>query len=260
MTRHMGRLPGMSVALAALMVGVPASPSGAGEFTVANVIAELNNTDEDLGFHALIDGDAWKLVEMTDPNGRKILQVRPTRSLRRQGMTELFFESAEPNFEDLSPEAFFERFPAGKYRITGRTIDGKKLKSTAVFTHVMPAPPVIYVNKEPLPEDCDAGPVPEATNPNAITITWDEVTTSHPDVGVFDPDIEIDRYEVVVEREPDEGEPLKFTVELPPTVTTLKLPKGLANPGERFKIEVLAREVSGNQTATETCFDVAKAR
>jgi hypothetical protein len=245
----------MAVTTTVLMVAAPAPVSWAGEFSVANVIAELNNTDGDLGFHSLIDGDAWKLVQMKDPNGRKILQVRPIRSLGRQGMTELFFESAEPTFDELSPGEFFDRFPEGEYEISGRTIDGKKLKSIAVFSHVMPAPPVIFANDDPMPEDCDAGPVPEVADPDSIIISWDPVTTSHPDIGEADVEIEVEFYEVVVERE----EPaLKFTVDLPPDVTTLQLPPGLATPGDRFKGEVLVREGSGNQTATESCFDVAE--
>lgn len=261
MTRQMrGTLRGMSVALAALMAGVTAQSSwaddedGEGTFDVADVLAELNDTDGDLGFHALIDGEAWALVEMEAPNGHKILQVRPRRNLAQQGLTELFFESAEPTFDELSPEGFFERFPEGEYTISGRTIEGDELESTAVFTHVMPAPPVISVNGDELPEDCDEGPVPEADDPNDITISWDAVELSHPEIGRTNEPIDVEKYQVVVEREEDPA--LKFTADLPPNVTTLKLPEDLANSGDEFKVEVLVREASGNQTATESCFEV----
>ena len=56
-------------------------------------------------------------------------------------MTENFFESAEPTFDELTPEEFFLRFPEGPYKISGRATDGRKLESIDEFTHLMPAPP-----------------------------------------------------------------------------------------------------------------------
>jgi hypothetical protein len=53
-------------------------------FDEADVFAELNDTDGDLGFHALIDGEAWDRLVLEAPNGRTILQVRPSRSLGQQ--------------------------------------------------------------------------------------------------------------------------------------------------------------------------------
>jgi hypothetical protein len=179
-----------------------------------------------------------------------MLSVLVNGRLGKQGLTELFFESAEPTFDDLSPEEFFERFPEGDYRISGRTIDGKNLKGSAEFSHVMPAPPVIEVNQMAVPEDCDAGPIPAVSEP--FKIDWDPITESHPEIG-RPGEVEVIRYEVVVERE---DPALKFSIELPPDVTRVKIPRGLARPGDEFKVEVLVREASGNQTATESCFEV----
>ena len=50
--------------------------------------------------------------------------------------------------------------------------------------------------------------------------------------------------------------PLKLTIDLPSNVTEVELPSGLAGSGEEFKVEVLVREASGNQTAVESCFEV----
>ena len=110
------------------------------EYEEAEIFFELNNTDEDLGIHALIDGDAWKFLSIKDTNSRNILSLFVMRSLRKQGLTELFFESAEPVFDDLDPEDFFDRFPEGEYTIKGRTLEGDLLESVAEITHVMPAP------------------------------------------------------------------------------------------------------------------------
>ena len=98
-------------------------------FDEAHLFFELNNTDGDLGIHALIDGDAWKKLEIEDPRERKMLDVRVSGRLGRQGLTEIFFESAEPTFDELSPKKFFRRFKEGIYEVEGKTLEGKELES-----------------------------------------------------------------------------------------------------------------------------------
>ena len=63
-------------------------------FDEAELFFELNNTDGDLGIHALIDGDAWKKLEIEDPNERKMLKVRVKGRLRKQGC--LLYTSPSP--------------------------------------------------------------------------------------------------------------------------------------------------------------------
>ncbi len=87
-------------------------------FDVAEVFFELNDTDGDLGIHALFDGDAWKRLRIEDRNERRLLSVNVRGRLRRQSLTEIFFESAEPTFDELSPPTFFSRFPEGSDDIT----------------------------------------------------------------------------------------------------------------------------------------------
>jgi hypothetical protein len=220
-------------------------------FAEADVFFELNDTDGDLGIHALVDGRPWKMLELEGPNQDGLLQVSLRGRLRRHGLTELFFESAEPNFDDLPPAQFFRRFPEGEYEVSGITLEGTELESVALVTHVLPAPPEIFVSMQPLPENCDEGPLPVIAEP--FVVTWPEVTHSHPTLGRTDEPIEVVRYQVVVERE----EPaLDFTANLPPEVTSVELPMGLMSSGDEIKVEVLVREASGNQTATESCFEV----
>ena len=95
--------------LAALMLVPAASFAGDHdedeiEFDEAHVFFELNNTDGDLGIHALIDGEPWKKLRIMDQREKKVLSINVRSRLRRQGLTELFFESAEPPFDELSPE------------------------------------------------------------------------------------------------------------------------------------------------------------
>ena len=92
-------------------------------FDVATLYFELNNTDGDLGFHGLIDGDAWKRLEIENPKERRLLNVFVQSRLRRQGLTEFFFESAEPTFDELAPKKFFRRFPEGEYEISGIDVE-----------------------------------------------------------------------------------------------------------------------------------------
>jgi len=255
MGRRMVLLPVFLVAVFALVFGALAPELWAGgsdEFDVAEVFFELNDTDEDLGIHALIDGEPWRKLEIELPNEREILTIWVRSKLRRQGLTELFFESAEPTFDELSPERFFHRFPEGEYEIEGITLEGEELESTAVVTHLLPAPPEnIEVNGNPVPEDCDEGPLPSVNG--AVVISWDPVTLSHPEIGRTDEPIDVVKYQVVVEEE-DSG--LVFSVDLPPEVTSVTVPADFISLSEEFKFEILVREASGNQTAVESCFEV----
>jgi hypothetical protein len=81
------------------------------EYDEAHIFFELNNSDGDLGIHSLIDGEEWRSLVIRDPDGRKMLNVNVKGRLRQQGLTEFFFESAEPVFDDLPPAEFFDRFP-----------------------------------------------------------------------------------------------------------------------------------------------------
>ena len=86
-----------------------------------------------------------------------------------------------------------------------------------------------------------------------VTIKWEAVTRSHPDDGFLRPirDVVINNYEVVLELEDS-----TFSATLPPEETSLTVPDGFIPPGVQVKFEILAREVSYNQTAVESCFIV----
>ncbi|MGI9493213.1 MAG: hypothetical protein ACR2QF_12505, partial [Geminicoccaceae bacterium] len=239
--------------VATIALALAATPSMADDddetpFDEAELFFELNNTDGDLGIHGFIDGDAWKKLEIESPEDAQLLMIRATRSVADQGLTELFFESAEPTFDELAPEDFFARFPEGEYEISARTIDGRELESDVILTHLLPAPPNAFVNGEPAAEDCDAE-LPSVTAP--VTISWDAVTESHPELGrTFEP-ITVVNYEVVVEI--DET-PFRSSTILPPTTTSFQVPSEILALGDEIKFEILVREESFNQTATESCF------
>ena len=148
-------------------------------FDDANIFFELNNTDGDLGIHALIDGEPWKLLQIEDPSERKKLRVLTRGTMRLQGLTELFFESAEPTFDEVSPEEFFDRFDEGYWEISGITIEGDELESVSYLSHVMAAPPEnIRVNGLAVPEGAVVTSGADAMAEINVVVRVDENTYS----------------------------------------------------------------------------------
>ncbi len=229
----------------ALMAGEEETP-----LTVAKVFFQLNDTDGDLGIHAMLDAEPWKNLSIESPSERTLLNIQTRSKLRRQGLTELSFESAEPNFDDLDPAEFFSRFPEGVYEVEAITLKGEELESEVEITHILPAPPEdLRISGAASPEDCDEGPVPVIGG--AATITWAPVTLSHPEIGRSGP-IDIVRYEVSVERE--EPTELTLTADLPPDVTSFTVPAELLASGDEIKFQILATDAGGNETSSESCF------
>ena len=150
MTRSNRLLPVILVVVITLILGVAATELWAGGYyhrpwfeklEEAELYFELNNTDGDLGIHGKIDGGPWTKIWIKDPNHREMMKVTAKGRLRRQAVTELFFESAEPTFDQLAPKDFFKRFPEGIYKIYGWPQEGKFLVGKSKIRHVMPAPP-----------------------------------------------------------------------------------------------------------------------
>jgi hypothetical protein len=236
--------------LASLALAAAVAEPGASalELDEAELFFELNDTDGDLGIHASIDGGPYTTLEIDDPRDRTILEIEARGRLARQGLTQLFLESAEPTFDELAPEEFFRRFPEGEYEIEA-TRGRQEFETTVELSHVLAAPPSgVTVNGLDAAEDCDAVPLPQVDEP--VAVVWDPVTESHPDIGEAG-DVEIDRYQFFVEQ----GD-VKFAVDLPPTVTAFEVPLAITAPGGVFKFEIIARTSEGNNTAIESCFVV----
>jgi len=254
------RLFPLIIGAAAVAITSPVSMGAqeAEEFDEAQLYFELNDTDGDLGLHGLIDGDEWKNLQISDANKRTLLNVQVRSALRRQGMTEFFFESGEPGFDELSPEDFLARFPEGTYAIEGKTLEGDALESEVEISHVMAGPPAnVRVNEEESAVNCDAEELPVVSEP--VTISWDGVTQSHPTVGTPGVAVTVQLYQVVgeIEREGETPEVLEFSVNLPAGVTSFEFPEdftGLAE--EEIKFEIVTKLDNGNQTAVESCFEI----
>jgi hypothetical protein len=218
-------------------------------FAEAELFLELNDTDGDLGIHASIDGLPWTDLEIEAPGERPFLSLRSGGNARSQGLTQLSFESAEPAFDELAPEQFFRRFPEGRYEIAGRLQDGRAMESRARLSHILAAPPQnVTISGVPAAEDCDAPNVPVVFAP--VTIAWDPVTQSHPELGKSGP-VTVSRYQLFVEREG-----VELSLDLPPGVTEFEVPTGVTRLGDEFKFEIIVRTTTGNNTAIESCFIV----
>ncbi len=272
MSRTILMLAALLVPMVALILGAAVPELWASDheddeeipFDVAELFFELNDTDGDLGIHALIDGEPWKRLKIEDLKERKMLDVKVKGRLRRQGLTELFFESAEPTFDELSPEKFFKRFPAGEYEIEGITLEGEELESEVELTHIMPAPPGnVTVNGHAIrfPDEDGECEEPLQTTSGNVEIEWDRVTTSHPDIGSpnSSPMIDIIRYTAVAEWEDEVTEDTfvssnELQAQNPqPERIGVTISSDFFKPDSEFKVEVLVREESYNQTATESC-------
>jgi hypothetical protein len=235
----------------ALAWGGVAGGVSAAEFTQAELFVELNDTDGDLGLHAAIDGGPYVRLEIEDPAGRTILNVRAQGRLARQGLTQLSFESAEPSFDELAPEKFFVRFPEGMYEIEGTTANGKEFESRVRLSHVLAAPASnILVAGVPVAENCDAAGLPLIPVGGPVVVSWDPVTSSHPTIGKSGA-VTVAQYQFFVEQGA-----VKFSADLPPTVTSFQVPPAILAGGGTFKLEIIARTATGNNTAVENCFVV----
>lgn len=228
------------------MAAAPALRDGGQEIELdeAEVFIEFNSTDGDFGIQFFWDGEPWKRMKVFNTDERKVLDVTVARNLRDQGMTEGFFESAEPSAKKLPMDAFLERFPEGEYEFEGRTLEGDELEGETEFTHVLPAPPT---NLYP----CDGAHVP----PHAALVVSFQAVTQDLDGNPLEPEL----YELVVEAEDDDLLRV-FSVTLPgddpsPSVT---VPGEFLTPGADYKFEVIVQEESGNRTIAETEFVVVR--
>lgn len=243
------------------------------EFDKTKVIIEINATDGDAGFHALFDAEAWKEVRMDDPNGQKIFDEKAFASLRTQGLTENFFESAEPvcdpedaeeDEESVSLEEFISRFPAGLYKLYGKSNEAEHFAGDAELTYNLPAAPVIedgvafWMDNEEVVISWAAGETlgDKCHDEDLILADIIDVVTGEDIFG----------WEVVVEPADDEGiEPLRvFSIQLPTHQTEVTVPWEFiasymtVNDVNEFKFEVGAIEESGNQTFSEAEFCIVE--
>jgi hypothetical protein len=222
-----------------LGICVAGAPGAAGDtgkpgFTTARLFIEFNATDRDVGVQVALTGDAWKDLEIHLPGGSEILDVDTDGSLERQGVSEFFFESAEPSLDDVPLDEFLARFPEGRYGFEGETREGRRILGTALLSHAIPEGPEIVAPDV-------SGSEPPVVNPRGAVIAWRPVTASLDGAA-----IEIVAYQVTVEQEEPARE---FRIDVPASVTRVTVPpEFFAQRGTAHGFEVLAIAANGNQT------------
>jgi len=228
-------LPAGLLAGAIVLLGTSAMPRGDGgklELEEARLFFEYNASDSDLGVHVFLDGEDWKKMKIFNPQEKKLFDVKGSGPYAEFGMTELFFEGAEPSLKDVPLDEFLELFPEGEYEFEGQTVDGEEIEGESELTHAIPDGPAVQVTKGP---------------GDLLVVSWMAVDSAPPGFPVQR--VEVVGYQVIVDD--------NFQVNLPSSVLSLTLPAEYVaslEPGEH-ELEVLAVEEGGNQSITETDFE-----
>jgi hypothetical protein len=217
----------------ALALGA-AAPAAAAEFAEARIFIEYNASGNDLGFHVFLDAEDWEEVKIVHPNRRTIMEVEGEGAFGDLGLTELFFEGAEPSLDDVPLDELLELFPEGRYTFKGELVEGGRLVSRPFLSHAVPAPPEV---------SADVGD-------DSVVIRW--TTVSEPPAGFPDRSIDVVAYQVIVgsfQVTVPAEDAAEMSLTLPPEfVASLE-------PGEQ-DFEVLAIDASANQTITEGSFEL----
>ena len=231
------------VALAALVGFALAAPLAATAQEVplkeAKLNIEHNATANDTGYQGAIDSEGWGGLTVTGPDG-VILELTPRGELATLGMTELFFETVEPENAEVPIADMLAIMPEGNYVIEGPVVDslgGGTTSGTAWLTHVIPAGAVLMT-----PAEGSVVPVAD------LLVSWGAVTET-----ITGEPVTIIAYELIMEKigDPDPnmiGKPSSLSMHLRPTVTEITISAAFFEAGTEYDWEILAVEESGNQT------------
>jgi hypothetical protein len=111
-------VPVVALILAASAPELWARRPQAEPFSKTKMIIEFNSSANDIGVQVLLDGEPWQSVRVESPDGRRIMDIKTSQSLRQQGLTELFFESSEPSLDEVPLEEFLAIAQGGNQTIT----------------------------------------------------------------------------------------------------------------------------------------------
>ena len=165
---------------------------------------------------------------------RLVFDVRGRGPYEELGLTELFFEGAEPSLFEVPLDELLARFPEGIYEFEGVTVDGTAIAGDGKLSHAVPAGPEVSVE----------------TAGDSRRIRWTRVNTVaiDPAGGEFPHrPINVVGYQVIVG---------SFQVTLPGSATSIVIPPEYFASLKRgtHGFEVLAIDASGNQTITSGVF------
>jgi hypothetical protein len=211
----------------------------------AKLNIEHNATDKDTGFQGFIDSEGWQRLDVRGPRGQ-VLSFQARGSLAKLGVTELFFETVEPENADVPVRQMLAKLPEGRYTIAGPTMKNGKsagpTSGTAWLTHDIPAGPKLV------------SPAEGATVPvQGVVARWKPVSKT-----IRGEPVTIIAYQLIIEKDVEPHRhmigKLGLSMYLPRTVTSIAVPDGFLQRRTAYKWEVLAIERSGNQTLSSGSF------
>ncbi len=209
------------------------------------LFVEHNATDADTGVHGNFGGEAWTELCIWKPDGELVLSVRPKGALADLGVADLFFESREPPNDERSIDELLSAFPEGGYLVGGTGFDGTATggqRRHSPTTSRPSQPSHLRALAEDEEEAAD-----HIVARRDVVVSWEAVT----ETLSGDP-ANITGYEVIITKvDHDDPNGLSrpvYDVHLGPDVTSLPVPDEFFEPATLYELEVLALEVSGNQT------------
>jgi hypothetical protein len=215
----------------------------------AKLNIEHNAKDEDTGFQGFLDSEGWNEITVTGPDG-EMLEFKGEGKLGELGLTELFFETVEPENADVPINELLETLPEGKYKFEGCAIENREIQGTtvgtALLTHDIPEGPELLTPAEDaeVPADED------------LLVSWKPV-----DETIDGSNVNIIAYQLIIEKDeaphPHMIGKFGLSMYLPPDVTEMTIPGEFLEPGTDYEWEVLAIEDSGNQTLNSSSFSTS---
>ncbi len=213
----------------------------------AKLNIEHNATDEDTGFQGFVDSEGWQDMTVSAPGGGDVLTFEVHGELGELGLTELFFETVEPENAEVPISNMLAKLPAGNYAVAGTSMQngegGTQTVGTAWLTHTIPAGPELVTPEED-----------EVLIPEHVEVSWNPVTTN-----IEGGAVNIIAYQLIIERD-EEPDPnmigkMGLSMYVPASVTNVLVPREVLDPGTTYEWEVLAIEESGNQTLSSSVFE-----
>ncbi len=211
----------------------------------AKLNIEHNATDKDTGFQGFIDSEGWRRLDVRRGGG-DVLAFEGRGSLGELGLTELFFETVEPENAKVPIDEMLAKLPEGNYTIAGPGQENGsstgQTSGTAWLTHDIPAGPKLVSPRE-------GARVPV----HGVVARWRPVSKT-----ITGKPVQIIAYQLIIEKdvEPHRHMIGKFglSMYLPRSVTRIKVPDGFLQRRTAYDWEVLAIERSGNQTLSSGSF------
>ena len=216
----------------------------------AKLNIEHNAKDNDTGFQGALDSEGWNRITVTGPDGT-VLDFRGEGKLGQLGLTELFFESVEPENAVVPIDELLKTLPEGKYKFEGSAIENGEIQGrtvgTALLTHDIPEGPELLTPAEDavVPADED------------LLVSWSPVNKT-----IDGSDANIIAYQLIIEKDVEDPElhmigTFGLSMYLPPDVNEITIPEEFLEPGTDYAWEVLAIEESGNQTLNSSSFSTS---